>query len=111
MMLTEQENEAIKDAWMNGITVMSDSTLEALTMDIWESILKLPYPMDAKFNLLGNISTLDVLDENKQGILRLLIDTSEVKFELKKSRMTRDDSVISTFATMATLGVLNKMCN
>ena len=110
-LFSREEKDLISGVWTNGFDLHGLIDINELTMSIWEAIAKVPYPITTTFNLLGNSSIVNVLNESNEVVLRLHIDKPKIEFKILKPKMTRDDSVAAAFATMATMGVIDKMCN
>jgi len=110
-LFAREEKDLIAGVWANGFDLRDMIDINDLTMSIWEAIAKVPYPITTTFNLLGNSSIINVMDESNDVVLRLHIDKQKIEFRLFEPKPSRDDTVAAAFATMATMGVINKMCN
>ena len=109
-LFTRDEKNYLSNALVNGLPKKSKTSVEDLTISIWENIAKLPYPIDTTFNLAGESSIVDVLNKSNSKILEIRIGKSriEFKFPMHPRDMNREDSVASSFATMAVIDVWEK---
>jgi len=110
-MFTEVEKNDMKKAMTEGLTLPQNTNISDLTMNIWESIAKLPIPLSSKFNIAGNSSILNIINENNESIMNLSINNDCISFELAKPiyKFTDADRRSAAFATMTTIGVYNKL--
>ena len=85
--------------------------VDELTMQIWQNIAELPHPMDSSFNILGRSSIVNVLNENKDQVMNINIDPTQVKFEvlIPRHKISRSDRAVSAFGVMATVGAWNQV--
>jgi len=108
-LLKPEEKEGLVEAIAKGLKMPKGVDVEKLTYDIWEMIVKLPYPMDTKFNIIGNSSVVDVINENSDSIMRVRINHKKIDFDvlIPMDKVSREDSAVSAFAVMAVVNALN----
>ena len=110
-LLTREERDDLVSTLMNGLPLPDDMPIDELTMQIWQNIAELPHPMDSEFNILGRSSILHVLNESKDRVMTININTDQVKFDvlIPRYKISRSDSAVSAFGVMATVGAWNKV--
>jgi len=112
MILSREEKRIISNALQNGLPILEDTNVEDLTLKIWESISRMPYPIESSFNIMGNSSIVSVINEEKDNILEAMITQKDIQFRLPKAgyKRSRADSVAATFAAMSIVGIVLNTC-
>jgi len=112
-LFTSDERKNLTKALTEGLTLLPNTDIAALTMMIWENIAGLPHVIESKFNIMGNSSILNILNENKEPIMNIHINPEQLQFELAipEYKFTQKDRVTAAFATMSTVDAWNKITN
>jgi hypothetical protein len=112
-LFTKDERENLTKALTEGLVLLPDTDIPGLTMMIWENIAGLPHAIESNFNIIGNSSILNVLNENKEPIMNIHINPEQLQFELAipEYKFTQKDRVAAAFATMSTVDAWYKITN
>ena len=104
-LFTPAERENLKTVLTEGLYIAEGMDIPDLTIRIWEEIAKLPHPIDSTFNLAGNSSIINIMNESKDGVVNVHIKPDELYFELTKPEYNyaREDRVTIAFGVMATM--------
>jgi hypothetical protein len=111
-MFSIEERQVLKQALTEGIDIESDVDIAELTMEIWQHIAELPHSVDSNFNIMGNSSIINVLNENKDPILSVNINPQQINFSLciPEYKFTHSDKMSAAFATYAVVNCFFKIC-
>ena len=104
-LFSREERENLKEILTEGLLISEDMDIPDLTIRIWEEIAKLPHPMGSTFNLVGNSSIINIVNEAKDGVVNIHIKPDELYFELTKPeyKYAQSDRVTIAFGVMATM--------
>ena len=112
MLFTTEERSILKNALTDGISVQENTDISELTMMIWEHVAEMPHPVECKFNIMGDSSIVNILNEDKEAVLDVHINKKQIKFSLciPEYKFTQSDRMTAAFATFAIVNSYYKIC-
>ena len=110
-LLSQEEKDNLTETLVHGLPLPDDMPIDELTMQIWQNVAELPYPVESDFNIIGKSAIVHILNENHDRVMRLDITPEKINFKLliPKHKLSRDDSAVSAFGVMATVGAWNEV--